>query len=105
VIVAIPGIAFAALKESKLPTEAPELWRRVETYSISLTRGKGLSVHLDLGGDDLRIIRDTLGETVRRLHAQPYAVRGMEGNVTMQSCSIAVGRLDDALTGRVGSES
>lgn len=103
--VVVPGIAFGALKESKLPESAPELWQRVEKYSISLTRGRGLSVHMDLDKDDLRIIRDTMGEIVSRLHAQPYPVRGMEGNVIMQSCSIAVGRVDDALAGRVGSES
>lgn len=99
--VAIPGIAFGALKDSKLPTGSPDLWARVEKYSIQLTRGRGLSVHMDLDPEDLKIIRDCFQEINWRLNIQPYPVRGLEGNVIMQSVGIALGRLDDALAGRV----
>lgn len=99
--VAIPGIAFGALKDSEFPKCSPELWRRVEKYSISLTQGRGLSVQIDLDPEDLKVIRERLRQMNWKLSSKPYPVRGLEGNITMQSIGIALGRLDDALCGRV----
>lgn len=93
----IPGIAFAALKESSFPQDNPELWDRITTYSITLTQGRGLSVHIDLPPKGLREVRRQLNELNRRLSAMPYPVRGMEGNVQLQSIMIALARIDDVL--------
>lgn len=102
--VAIPGIAFGALKDSDFPKDSPDLWHRVEKYSIQLTQGRGLSVHIDLDQDDLQIIRERLRQMNWKLGSKPYPVRGLEGNITMQSIGIALGRLDDALRDRVPSD-
>lgn len=97
--VEIPGIAYGALKDSSFQEEHPDTWGRFELYSISLTRGKGLSIRAELDEDDWRLIRACMLVMVRRLASQPYPVRGLEGNVTMQSLQVAMGRIDDVLMG------
>lgn len=99
--VVLGGIAYGALKDSHFPEDHPELWQRIQTYSISLAQGRGISVHLNLCAEDLQVLRNCFCELNRRLHAIPYPVRGQQGNIAMQSIGIALGRLDDALRDHV----
>lgn len=96
-LVQIPGIAFGAVKDSEFRIEQPELWRRIQDYSISLARGRGLTVHINLEPADWQLVRSHMLLLASHLKSQPYPVRGLEGNVVMQSLLIGIGRIDDAL--------
>lgn len=99
--VAIPGIAFGALKDSGFAKQYPGLWQRIMDYSTEFTVGRGVSVRIDLSEDDWEALRACILLLVRRLHAATYHSRGMQGNIVMQQLQISMGRIDEALHERV----
>lgn len=95
--VQIPGIAYGALARTEFLKKNQAVWKRVQDYSISLARGRGITVHINVDDADWAIIREAMLQEVQRLHALPFAERGLEGSVEMQSLQVAIGRIDEAL--------
>lgn len=96
-LVQIPGLAFGALKEGTLPTDNPALWQKVTTYSVSLARGRGITVHLDLSDADWEIVCQQLHKQYNELRNEEYAHRGLEGTIVMTAIHTALSRVDQAL--------
>lgn len=95
--VQIPGIAFGAMKDSDFPKNYPDVWKRLLDYSITLARGRGITVHITLDYSDWAVLREAMLTEVRRLHAMSYQERGMEGSVVMRSLQVAIGRVDEVV--------
>lgn len=95
--VQIPGIAYGVLARTEFLKQHAAVWKRIQDYSISLARGRGITVHINVDNADWAIVREAMLQEVQRLNAMPYPVRGLEGNVEMQSLQVAIGRIDEAL--------
>lgn len=96
-IVQIPGIAYGALQRSNFSFDHPDVWQRVQDYSVTLARGRGITVHIQLHPADWRVVRKGMLAIVQMLNDKSYQERGMEGSVEMQSLQVAIGRIDDML--------
>lgn len=96
-IIQIPGIAYGALQRSNFSFDYPDVWKRVQEYSVTLARGRGITVHIQLLPADWRVVRKGMLAIVQMLHDKPYQERGMEGSVELQSLQVAIGRIDDGL--------
>lgn len=95
--VQIPGIAYGVLAGGRFPKEQEALWKRIQDYSISLARGRGITVHINVDKADWAVIREAMLQEVQRLNAMPYAERGLEGSVELQSLQVAIGRIDEVV--------
>lgn len=95
--VQIPGIAFGALKESAFPDAHPELWRKVLNHSVSLARGRGITVHIELDESEWALVCEQLTTQYQELVGQKYAHRGLEGSIVMTSLMVAISRIDHSV--------
>lgn len=85
------------MKDSDFCQVHPEVWGRIQNYSVSLARGRGITVHIELEYSDWLIVRQEMLNEVQRLAAMPYEQRGMEGSVVLRSLQIAIGRVDEVV--------